>query len=66
MARDRDEESYEEEDSAGDEDAEIATESDVTCPYCGETVTIALDRRAARPRNTSRTAKSAAGLGACR
>lgn len=27
----------------GFEDSEIATEAEVTCPYCGETVTIALD-----------------------
>ncbi len=48
MRRDPEEESYDEEDSAGDEDAEIATEAEVICPYCGETVSIALDPQGGR------------------
>lgn len=43
VKRDQDEEDRLDDEQSGIEDGELATEADVTCPYCGESVTIALD-----------------------
>ena len=43
MRSDGDEEARFEEGSPGEEDAGLATEAEVTCPYCGETIVIAID-----------------------
>lgn len=43
MRRDREEEAPHDDDPAGSEDAELATEAEVTCPYCGESVYLAID-----------------------
>jgi hypothetical protein len=43
VRHDGDEQDRLDDEQSGIEDSEIATEADVTCPYCGENVTIALD-----------------------
>ena len=48
---------------ASDELAAFDSEADVTCPHCGETVTIGLDPGGGEDQTTSRTARSAASHG---
>ncbi|HEV8148822.1 MAG TPA: CPXCG motif-containing cysteine-rich protein [Gemmatimonadales bacterium] len=43
MRRDREEDAPHDDEPAEPDDSELATEAEVTCPYCGESVILALD-----------------------